>query len=333
MKPAVQTHPRPIVTLTLNPALDLFSSVETIEPWRKLACDGPEMSPGGGGVNVARCVVALGGEALAVIALGGHVGRLLADSIDPRIAVTRVNVAHPTRQNFCVTERASGQQFRFVHRGARMTTSEWTRCLEATVAEAAGASCVVISSSMPSGLPADAIPTMIARLTAFAIPVIVDTSGPCLLQAIQAETTLVKPSVNEFCGVVGRQLSGIEEYESAARGLLAHGRCEILVISLGADGALFVPRSGDSFAVAAPPVSVAGTSGAGDALVAAMAVRMARGDSLVDAARYGVAAGTAAVSRSGGDLVRLEDVERLVALTAVSAFVAGPPGAERSDRS
>ena len=76
-------------------------------------------------MNVARGVVALGGEARAVIALGGHVGRLLADSIDPRIGIRRVDIAHPTRQNFCVTERASGRQFRFVHRGSLMTAGEW----------------------------------------------------------------------------------------------------------------------------------------------------------------------------------------------------------------
>lgn len=313
----VQQRGGSIVTLTLNPALDLFSSVETIEPWRKLGCDGPVMFPGGGGVNVARSVVALGGRARAVIALGGHVGRLLADSIDPRIGITRVDIAHPTRQNFCVTERASGQQFRFVHRGALMTAGEWARCLEATVDEAVDATCVVISSSMPSGLPTEAIPTLIARLRAFDVPIIVDTSGPCLLQAIEVETTLVKPSVNEFCGVVGRELSGIDEYEAVARRLLEHGRCETLAISLGADGALFVPRNGTSFSVGAPPVHVAGTSGAGDALVAGMAVRLARGDSLADAARYGVAAGTAAVLKSGSDILHLDDVERLLELTSV----------------
>ena len=315
-----------VVTLTLNPALDLFSSVETIEPWRKLRCDGPDMSPGGGGVNVAQGVVALGGQARAVIALGGHVGRLLADSIDPRIRVRRVEVAHPTRQNFCMTERASGQQFRFIHRGARMTPDEWARCLQATVSEAAGAGCVVISSSMPFGLPAHAIPTLIARLRAFDIPIIVDTSGPCLLEAIQAETTLVKPSVNELCGIVGRELCGIDDFEAAARHLLDNGHCQTLAISLGADGALFVPRDDTSFTVAAPPMHVAGTSGAGDAMVAGLALCFARHESLANAARYGVACGTAAVLKAGSELLRLDDVERLLDLTTLETL--GPAAGE-----
>ena len=309
-----------VVTLTLNPALDLFSSVETIEPWRKLRCDGPDMSPGGGGVNVAQGVVALGGRARAVVALGGHVGRLLADSIDPRIRVRRVEVAHPTRQNFCMTERATGQQFRFIHRGARMTPEEWARCLQATVSEAADASCVVISSSMPFGLPTQAIPTLIARLRAFDIPVIVDTSGPCLLQAIQADATLVKPSVNELCGIVGHELCGIDNYEAAARDLLDNGRCQTIAISLGADGALFVPRDDTSFTVAVPPVHVAGTSGAGDAMVAGIAHCFARQESLANAARYGVACGTAAVLKAGSELLHLDDVERLLDLSKLEIF-------------
>ncbi len=309
-----------VVTLTLNPALDLFSSVETIEPWRKLRCDGPDMSPGGGGVNVAQGIVALGGRARAVVALGGHVGRLLADSIDPRISVRRVDVAHPTRQNFCMTERASGQQFRFVHRGARMTPDEWARCLHATISEAADASCVVISSSMPFGLPTDAIPTLITRLRAFDIPVIVDTSGPCLLQAIQADTTLVKPSVNELCGMVGRELCGVDDYEAAARHLLDDGRCQTLAISLGADGALFVPRDDTSFTVAVPAVPVAGTSGAGDAMVAGIAVCLARREPLTYAARFGVACGTAAVLKAGSEILHRDDVERLLDLTTIGTL-------------
>lgn len=319
----VQPRPGAIVTLTLNPALDLFSTVETIEPWRKLRCNGPEMVPGGGGINVARDVVALGGTARAVVALGGHVGGLLADSIDPRIGVTRVGVAHPTRQNFCVTERASGQQFRFVHPGATMTADEWERCLAATVSEAVLASCVVVSSSMPAGLPADAIPALIGRVRALDVPVIVDTSGPCLLQAIDADTTFVKPSVNELSNAVGRELSGVDDYEAVARQLLAGGRCAILAISLGADGALFVPRSGESFFVNAPTVDVAGTSGAGDAMVAGMAVCLSRGKSLEEAARYGVASGTAAVLRAGSANIRLDDVERLLERTTVRAFAPG----------
>lgn len=315
--------PRPcdvVVTLTLNPALDLFSSVETIEPWRKLRCDGPDMSPGGGGVNVAQDVVALGGEARAVIALGGHVGRLLADSIDPRIGVTCVDVAHPTRQNFCVTERATGQEFRFIHHGALMTPSEWTRCLQATVSEAAGAGCVVISSSMPFGLPTNAIRTLIARVRAFDIPVIVDTSGPCLLEAIQADTTIVKPSLNELCGVVGHELCGMDDYEAAARHLLANGHCQTLAISLGDYGALFVPRHDTSFTVTAPPVHVSSTSGAGDAMVAGIALCLARQEPLANAARYGVASGTAAVLKAGSELLRLDDVERLLDLTTLETF-------------
>ena len=309
-----------VVTVTLNPALDLFSSVDAIEPWRKLRCDGPDMSPGGGGVNVAQGVVALGGRARAVIALGGHVGRLLADSIDPRIGVRRVDVAHPTRQNFCMTERSTGQQFRFIHRGARMTPDEWARCLQTTVSEAADASCVVISSSMPSGLPEHAIPTLIARLQAFDIPVIVDTSGPCLLQAIHADTTLVKPSVNELCGIVGHELCGIDDYEAAARRLLDNGHCQTLAISLGADGALFVPRDDTSFTVAAPRVDVAGTSGAGDAMVAGLALCLARHESLASAARYGVACGTAAVLKAGSELLHPDDVDRLLDLTTIEPF-------------
>src|SRR3954463_8131837 len=110
-----------IVTLTLNPALDLATSVGWLEPWHKLRCDTMRMDPGGGGVNVARVVKELGGTPIAVVALGGHVGSLLADSLRRSgIDLRRVNVRGVTRQSFSVTARATGEQYRFVAPGAAM---------------------------------------------------------------------------------------------------------------------------------------------------------------------------------------------------------------------
>jgi 6-phosphofructokinase 2 len=308
-----------IVTLTLSPALDLSSSVEVIEPWRKMRCETVTVHPGGGGINVARAVRALGGQTLAVVALGGHVGSQLAKAMRrSEIPLRRVSVRVETRQNYAVTERSSSQQFRFVHPAGRMSPAEWEKCLDATVENARHASVIVASSSIPDGAPPDAFAMLADRLAPLGVPCIVDTSGPALLSALTAAIAFAKPSVNELRAITGESLTNNADYERAARHLLDDGRCQLLAISLGAEGALFVPRTGDAFVVRAPKVQFISTSGAGDSMVAGMAMAIARGDTLIDTARFGVAAGTAATLAPGTTLCRPEDVARLLPLTTVT---------------
>lgn len=312
-----------IVTLTLNPALDVATSVERVEPWRKLRCAEQVTDPGGGGVNVARVVQELGGTSRAVVALGGHVGRLLEDELHARgVPARAVDVAAPTRQNFSVTELATGQQFRFVQSGEALTEAEWRSCVAATVAEAdaAGAACVVASSSVPAGVPVDVFAQLATELAGRHIDVVVDTSGDPLRAAVLAPTLFVKPSVNELRTLIGRDLADVRECEVAARTLLAEGSSRMIVVSLGAEGALFVPRHADSFTVRPPAVDPISSIGAGDSMVAALTLALRRGLPLDEAGRFAVAAGTAAVLAVGTGLCRRSEVERLVPLTRVEAL-------------
>jgi 6-phosphofructokinase 2 len=305
-----------IVTLTLNPTLDLSTSVELIEPWHKLRCDEPCIDPGGGGINVARVIKELGGEAAVVAALGGHVGSIVADAVARfGIPVNRVATRSETRQNFSVSERVTGRQYRFVHTGPRMTARTWQRCLEATLtAAAASAECVVASGSLPPGAPDDAYAELALRLEPTGVPLIVDTSGAALAAVVSAPVRLVKPSVKELAAISGdgSRLTRRRDVELAARTLLDRGRCEIVAVSMGAEGAIFVPRGAPTFSVHAPPVVVTSSIGAGDSMVGGIAYALASGQSLEDAARLGVACGTASVLSSGTSLCHRPDVDKLL---------------------
>ncbi len=309
----------PIVTLTLNPALDVSMSADAIEPWRKVRCGNPDLRPGGGGVNVAQVVQELGGEVFAIVALGGHVGSLHADAMRQLgLPFRRVPIRAGTRQNFAVTDRSTGRQYRFVYEGARLSPSELSRCLDATIEAAAGAAAVVASGSVPPGVAADIFGPLARRLSKIGTPLVVDTSGPALTAALRADVLMVKPSVNELATAVGRTLGDVADLERGARSLMSEGGgAEIMVISRGADGAFVVPRDAAAFVVEAPAVQVAGTTGAGDSMVGAMVMALTRGDSLVDSARLGVAAGTAAVMTVGSSLCARADVLGLLARTIV----------------
>jgi 6-phosphofructokinase 2 len=311
-----------IVTLTLNPTLDLSTSVELIEPWRKLRCAEPRLDPGGGGINVARVVKELGGDPLAVVALGGHVGSLVADAVTQLgISVIRIPIRGATRQNFAVSERTTGRQYRFVHAGPPMTVRNWERCLEATIDAGRVAECVVASGSLPPGVPDDAIAQLATRLARFRVPLIVDTSGPALVEAARSPIYLLKPSVNELSAITGdgSPLVRRRDIEGAARRLMDDGRCEVVAVSMGSEGAIFVPRDGASMMVHAPSVQSISSIGAGDSMVGGIAYALADGAGLEEAARVGVACGTAAVLSPGTSLCRRADVEKLLGDVLVDA--------------
>ena len=144
-----------IVTLTMNPAIDVSTSVEEIAPYRKLRCTDIRRDPGGGGINVARVVRRFGADVTAIYPAGGTMGQLLRQLVDKDgIASHTIPVAEDTREDFTAYERKSGQEFRFVLPGPQLEAAEWMACLDA-VAEAPEPSFLVISGSLPPGVPDD----------------------------------------------------------------------------------------------------------------------------------------------------------------------------------
>ena len=105
----------PILTLTLNPALDMATEVHEMTPGHKLRCSEPQLDPGGGGLNVSRAIKALGGDSLALVAIGGLTGDRLAGLIRGE-GVTFLSILGPgeTRQSLTVNEATTGKQFRFM---------------------------------------------------------------------------------------------------------------------------------------------------------------------------------------------------------------------------
>src|SRR6266508_1150379 len=144
----------PIVTLTMNPTIDENSSVEYVFSDVKLRCRAPSLEPGGGGINVARAVARLGGEALAVYAAGGPSGDLLKQLLDREgVPQLPIPIGEWTRRNLNVREDATGRQYRFVFPGPSLTESEWRSCLDTLEAVRPGPAFLVASGSLPPASP------------------------------------------------------------------------------------------------------------------------------------------------------------------------------------
>ena len=315
-------------TLTMNPSVDISTSVPRVIADDKLRCERPRVDPGGGGINVARVIHRLGGSAHAVHLAGGHSGRLLEDLLEAEgIARTSVEIGESTRQDVTVTDRGNGHQYRFVMPGPTLTEGEWQRGLDEVLSATPRPDYIVASGSLPQGVPTDFYARLARAAQQKTIRLVLDTSGEALRAAAAEPLYLLKPNRREAEGLLGRALPGERELRDALIEFVQRGRVEAVVVSLGAEGALLVTRDGTQ-RLSAPEVPVESRIGAGDSMVAGIVLALARGDSIRDAVLLGLASGSATVMRSGTELCRPADVERLhAALRAQSVRLAAfsPP--------
>jgi len=305
-----------IVTLTLNPALDVSVAVELIVPNDKLRTTEPRYQPGGGGINVSRVCRRLGEATTAVVPLGGPAGQRMAELLGAELEEREVHIAPidgDTRQSISVTSRTSGDQYRFVLPGPELTAGDVEACLDAVV-DAANPDfcrCVVVSGSVPEGVDLGFFGHLVERLDH--VRVVIDTSRSALSAALESGAYLVKPSARELAFLVDHDLITETDVMEAAQQVKAESNIDVLVASIGPGGAIVATDDG-TFRLRAPTVRVRSTIGAGDSMVAGMAVGFQRGLELHDAVAYGVAAGTAAVITGGSDLCHSGDIDRLLPL-------------------
>ncbi len=301
---------KPIVTLTLNPAIDESSEAETVHPTRKIRVTGQRHDPGGGGINVARVVSELGRPATSVFLAGGATGPVLKALLDERGLDTRVvPIAGTTRVSHAVFERNTGLEYRFVPEGPEVTADEWRACL--AVLEDLDFDYLVASGSLPRGLPDDSYAEIARLVRRRGGRFVLDTSGAPLAAAVEAGgIALVKPSLGEFQALVGEKVEEPEAIEEAAAALVRARGVDMLAVTLGHRGALFATASG-SLRLRPPDVAPKSATGAGDSFLGGMVFALAEGHAPDDAFRLGVAAGAAAVLTPGTELCRRDDVWRL----------------------
>ena len=317
-------HPAapPIVTLTVNPCIDESTVVDQVVADRKLRCGPPRYEPGGGGINVARAVRRLGGDALAIYPAGGPAGDLLASLLEREgVAHRPLPIAGWTRENLNVLEESTGRQFRFVLPGPQLARGEWEKLLEEVEGLRPFPSFVVASGSLPPAVPTDFF-ARVARLTRErGGRFVLDTSGEAARVALEEGVYLVKPSLREFQHLTG--LSDAEESHlvTESKRWIERGRCETVVLSLGAAGVLWVTAA-SSERLLSPTVPVRSTVGAGDSMLAGIVLRLQQDRPMGEAVRFGVAAGAATVMNPGTELCHRPDAERLYEQMAPAARVA-----------
>ena len=212
-----------LITLTLNPALDLAADADAVVPTHKIRMHHEHADPGGGGVNVARVLHELGGDTLAILAASGAPGRVLEALLDEAGVRRRsVLIRGRTRISLNVQDASTGLEYRFVPEGPTLTTAEFQACL-ATIEQEPG-EWLIASGSLPNGVPDDTY-AQVARIAAGkGQRFVLDTSGAALVAALeQGGCELVKPSLGELEHLVGRPLKGQVEQDWHAMALVRRG--------------------------------------------------------------------------------------------------------------
>lgn len=314
----------PIVTLTLNPALDLAAEADKVVPGPKLRVSEPVTEPGGGGVNVARAIGRLGGQALAVAALGGLSGDRLARLMrDGGNALEVFKIKGETRQSLTVTDRSDGGQYRFVLPGPHWAEGQAQAVLDALGDRLAEGTILVLSGSQPPGLSA-AFPGDVARLAvARGARLVVDTSGPALARLIDTPSRerpfLLRLDEGEAENRADGELTSAAKAGEFAETLVARGVASVVVVARGAEGSVLVGE-GLRLSCSPPPVRVRSKVGAGDSFTGGFVLALARGEGLEAALRQGTAAAAAAVMTGSTELCRGEDVARIEPQCRVEAL-------------
>lgn len=309
-----------IITLTINPAIDTSTAVGRVTPDHKLRCGPTRRDPGGGGINVARVARRFGADVVALYPTGGVLGQLLRRLTDREdIRSLSIPIAEETREDFTVSETETGQQYRFVLPGPRLSEAEWRACLDAFVSFEGQPHFVVASGSLPPGVPEDFYGRIAKAANQAGTKMVVDSSGAALKAVAKAGVYLLKPSLRELTEMVDRALGNESDWVAASRKLVTDGCAEVVALTLGDKGALLV-TSDQALRAPAIPIKPVSTVGAGDSFLGAMIWSLCSGHGLQDAFRYGVAAGSAALLTPGTDLCRREDVERLLGDVKIRAI-------------
>ncbi len=302
----------PIVTLTINPALDKSSVVDRIVPENKLRCETPAFEAGGGGINVAKAVHRLGGSPIAIFPIGGPTGQRLHKLVKNEGVNTQViETKQWTRENLHILEKSTGFQYRFGMPGTEMMPTEVRSIIETMEDLDPKPSYIIASGSLPPGVPNDFY-AQVAKISAkHGAKFIVDASGDSLKSASDTGVFLLKPNITELSQLVGVEKLELEEVDDAARALIIRGQCEVVVVSMGAMGVVLVTEDIVEH-IPAPPIQPLSTVGAGDSMVAGIVWTLKQGKSLREAVRMGVACGSAATMNSGSELFKMGDVGKLL---------------------
>jgi 6-phosphofructokinase 2 len=317
---------RPILTVTVNPALDLSTHLGRLAPQIKLRCGPPRLDAGGGGVNVSRVVRELGGDSTAFVALGGATGAQLKAMLAAQgLRIAAFEVPGETRTSFTVMEDETARHYRFVLPGPPQHPALAEAMRTAIVGMIPAEAIVVLSGSLLPGLPTGFYADLSIAARERGATVMLDSHGQELREALAGRPGILRLNHIEAAELLGAALHG--DAAASCRLLLERDVADMVLVAQGSDGTAIGTRQ-EIHWVHPPKVEVNSSVGAGDSFVGAFVLALARGADSLEACRLGTAAAASAVLAEGTGLCQRGATEAMYAATKVEAVPGLAPDGE-----
>lgn len=299
-----------IATVTLNPAIDQTISIPNFQVNGVNRVAWKQDDAGGKGINVAS-LLAEAGYKVSVSGFLGRENNTLFKTLFHHKGIDDHCVYLPgeTRVNIKIVDDVQGQVTDINYPGLAPTQPDIDALR--TVVQALVGSCdwFVFSGSVPACMSTDIYDELIGSLKAQGKTVVLDTSGDALRYGLPAKPDLIKPNQAELEEVLNTRLSSHAEIVAAARELVGSG-IPCVVVSMGADGALFIDRA-QAFHAQPPRVDIKSTVGAGDAMVAGMVAGLVSGQSLRNCATLATAFSMGALGQIGPRLPTMDQIQAM----------------------
>ncbi|MBC7641297.1 MAG: 1-phosphofructokinase family hexose kinase [Flavobacterium sp.] len=300
-----------ILTITFSPSIDKSAKVNALVPDKKMQCQQLNAEPGGGGINVSRVINRLGGNVTAVFPSGGYTGMYFNHLLEAEnVPFVSIQTKNETRENFVILDKSTNLEYRFGMPSNEISAKE-LEILISVIENQENLEFIIASGSLPSGIPLDIYKKLSKIAQSKNAKFIVDTSGEALKNALDEGVYLLKPNLEELATLLGITDLKIDNIEKAAKDLIDKNKIEIVVVSLGANGAMLATTN-ETYFIKPPKVKVKSTVGAGDSMVAGIVFSLSKNLTLKECLEYGIACGTATTMNLGSSLCEKKEVEKLL---------------------
>jgi 1-phosphofructokinase len=306
-----------IATVTLNPAIDQTVSVDNFKPGTVNRSRGIRFDAGGKGVNVASFLADYGLSVAATGFLGEeNAGIFKRHFARKGIEDCFILVPGETRLNIKITDERNQETTDLNTPGQAPGEDAVNRLYKQVEALAERCDVFVLSGNLPPDLSSGFYAKLIKSLKKKNRSCILDTSGEALTEGLKAGPLMIKPNIDELEQLVGRKLNKLADVHRAAHSLISEN-VELVVVSMGAEGALFINRD-EAFLASPPSVPLKSTVGAGDAMVAGLVAGFENKLSLVECARLATAFSLGAITRLGRDLPSKDEIKSYQAKVVIT---------------
>lgn len=310
-----------VYTVTLNPARDRTLTINNFRPGAVNRISAVRDDPGGKGVNVSKIIASLKEKSVATGILGGDAGKYIRKSLtEMGIENDFVFTQSETRTNIKIIDSSRHETTDINLRGEPVSKRVLSSVLAKLMSRVQSSDVVVLAGGLPDATPENLLADWTLKLKSLGAKVFIDADSKALSEGVKASPYLIKPNEPELRMLTGEPFSTLKDIHNCAKRVIDATGISVVCVSMGDDGAFFVTE-GAAYRGEALRVPVVCSTGAGDAMMAALAIGIHDSMPFIDTCRLAIAVSAASVSCAGTQCPKKETVEALYSRARVERYI------------